>query len=133
MKNIITILFSTLLIAGCSKDDDSSNPPANIPGTINITSPSSLAIYLNGTVLKAEGDMTDNNGLAIARVEIRNKITNAILFQQSSNTGSVSFYRFLWNWTITGITTTTIATVKVIARDKYSNEVTKEVDVTLEN
>ncbi|MEI2737586.1 MAG: hypothetical protein V9F01_02235 [Chitinophagaceae bacterium] len=133
MKNIIAIPLFTFLIVACGKDADNSTPPANIPGIINITSPSSLAIYLNGTVLKVEGDMTDNNGLAIARVEIRNKTTNAILFQQSSNTGAVSFYRFLWNWTISGITTTTVATVKVIARDKYSNEVTKEVDVTLEN
>lgn len=77
--------------------------------------------------------MTDNNGLSTARVEIRNKTTTALLYQQSSTTGSVSFYRFLWNWTITGITTTTIATVKIVARDKQSNEISREIDVTLDN
>ena len=77
--------------------------------------------------------MTDNNGLSTARVEIRNKTTTALLYQQSSTTGSVSFYRFLWNWTITGITTTTIATVKIVARDKQSKEISREIDVTLDN
>jgi hypothetical protein len=65
-------------------------------------------------------------------VEIRNKTTGAILFQQSSTTGNVGFYRFLWNWTVTGVTGPTTATVKVIAKDKLNNEVFKEMDVQLD-
>lgn len=77
--------------------------------------------------------MTDNHVLATAKVEIRNKTTGTILFQQTSATGNVSLYRFLWNWTVSGITSPITATVKVIAIDTRSNQVSKEVDVTLTN
>ncbi|HMU46967.1 MAG TPA: hypothetical protein PKC72_11395 [Chitinophagaceae bacterium] len=125
------MLFITVLLFGSCKKDSATEP--EVATIINITSPATLAIYLNGSNLTIEGDMSDDNVLSQARVEIRNKSTNAILFQQASSTGNVGFYRFLWNWTITGITTTTMATVKVIAKDKLSNEVSKEVDITLDN
>ena len=130
MPNYLKLLVLSILFVSCNKDNNNT-PAPDVPGTITVTSPS--AIYTNGNTLKVEGEMTDNNGLSTARVEIRNKTTTALLYQQSSTTGSVSFYRFLWNWTITGITTTTIATVKIVARDKQSNEISREIDVTLDN
>lgn len=131
-KSVLTaILFIALCSFNCKKNNNTPEP--DVAGTILITSPSPATIYDNGFVLKTEGEMSDNNVLASAKVEIRNKTTGAILFQQTSTTGNVGFYRFLWNWTVTGITTTITATVKVIAIDKLSNQVFKEVDVTLNN
>ena len=132
MPNYLKLLVLSILFVSCNKDNNNT-PAPDVPGTITVTSPSAIAIYTNGNTLKVEGEMTDNNGLSTARVEIRNKTTTALLYQQSSTTGSVSFYRFLWNWTITGITTTTIATVKIVARNKQSNEISREIDVTLDN
>ena len=131
MRSLFLSLSALLILAitGCEKDG-SSEP--EVPSTITITSPSPSAIYINGAVLKVEGEMSDNNVLATARVEIRNKTTGAILFQQSTSTGNVGFYRFLWNWTVTGVTAPFTATVKVVAKDKLNNEVFKEMDVQLD-
>jgi hypothetical protein len=96
-----------------------------------ITSPNAGTIVLNGSVLKVEGEITDNNNLSTANVVIKNKASGAILFQQQSTTGTVSFYRFLWNWTVTGISTSTIAVIRITAKDKLGNEVYKEIEVTL--
>ena len=71
--------------------------------------------------------------MSSVRIEVKNKTTNAVLFQQSSPAGNATFYRFLWNWVVTGITTITPATVKITAKDLQSNEVVKEVDITLDN
>jgi hypothetical protein len=95
--------------------------------------PSAGTIYPNGTPLRAEGDMTDTDGLSNARVEIRNKTTGSIYFQQSNSTGGVSFFRFGFSWTVTGVTGVTTAVVKVTATDRNSKQVSKEVEVLLDN
>jgi hypothetical protein len=126
------LLFLAISFINCKKDNNST-PASDITGRIDFTLPIAGSIYDNGLVLKTEGGMNDDNGLSSAKVEIRNKTTGAILFQQTSATGNVTLYRFLWNWTVTGITAPITATVKVIAIDKLSNQIFKEVDVTLTN
>jgi hypothetical protein len=117
-------------ITGCDKDDNPTEP--EVPSVITIRSPVSSIIYTNGSTMAIEGDIADNNVLSSAKVEIRNKTSGAVLFQQSSPTGNVGFYFFLWNWTITGITGPTVVTVKIIAVDKLGNQVFKEVDAQLD-
>jgi|CXWL01.1.fsa_nt_gi hypothetical protein len=126
------LLFITLAGLNCKKDSNN-NPTPDVPGIITITTPVAGTIYDNGFSLRTEGEMSDDNGLGSAKVEVRNKTTGAILFQQTSTPGNVTFYRFTWNWTVAGITAPITATVKVTAIDKQSNQVFKEVDVTLSN
>jgi hypothetical protein len=129
--SIITLFF-LLCFLSCKKNN-SSTPPADQPGNVDITTPAPNTIYDNGMVLRTQGGMSDGNGLSTAKVEIRNKTSGAILFQQTSTTGNVTLYPFLWNWTVTGITSIITATVRVIATDNLNNQVFKEVDVTLTN
>ena len=115
----------------CGKDGGTPPPPPDTPGTINITSPTATIIYLNGDNLKVEGEMTDINVLSSARVEIKNQ-AGSVLFAQTTSTGNVTFFRFLWNWTITGITGPTVLTVKVTAKDKQSNEVSSQLNINVD-
>ena len=132
LNRIIFLLLITITGLHCKKNNNGSTTP-DTAGTITISLPTTGSIYDNGFGLQVSGEMTDNNVLATAKVEIRNKTTGAILFQQTTATGNVSLYRFLWNWTVSGITSPITATVKVIAIDTRSNQVSKEVDVTLTN
>jgi len=126
------MVFSTF--TSCNKDDDNGGGGGSeVASVITFTFPTTGAIVLNGTPLKVEGTISDNNSLASARVEIRNKTTGAVYFSQSTTTPTTTFYRFDWTWNVSGITTTTPATVKVTARDMNGVEVIKEVDFTLEN
>ena len=75
--------------------------------------------------------MTDNNALSNARIEIRNTTTNAILYQQNQSTGNVLYYDLNWNWTVTGITSTVNAMIRITVTDRYNYQVTKEVAVVL--
>jgi len=127
------LLITSVTAIHCNKDDGGTNNVTDTPSSITITNPMAGTIVLNGSTLRVEGEMTDLNLLATAKVEVKNKTTGAVLFQQSNPTSNVSFYRFTWNWIVTGISATTPATVKITAVDKLSNQVTKEVDVTLEN
>lgn len=133
MARLIIPACLLFILISCKKDSTTTPPGPNVASVINITTPGIGVIYTNGSTLKIEGDVTDNNGLATVRVEVKNKTTNAILFQQSSTAGNATFYRFLWNWVVTGITTITPATVKITAKDLQSNEVSKEVDISLDN
>lgn len=127
-----TLLFITISCLSCKKDNNNT-PAADIAGRIDFTTPLAGTIYDNGMILKIEGGMNDDNGLTTAKVEVRNKTTGAKLFEQSSVTGNVTLYHFIWNWTVTGMTASITATVKVTAIDKLSNQVIKEVDITLTN
>lgn len=132
---LLTVMGLVMTFTSCSKDDDNNggNNVTDTPSVINFSLPGAGAIYPNGTPLRVEGDMTDINGLSNARVEIRNKTTGTIYFQQSNSTGGVSFFRFGFSWTVTGISATTIAVVKVTATDRNSKQVSKEVEVQLDN
>jgi hypothetical protein len=120
--------LALIVLTGCEKNN---NSEPEVATTILITSPSPAGLYVNGGTMGIEGEMSDDNVLTNAKVEIRNKATGAILYQQSTSTGNVGFYRFLWNWTITGVTAPVTTTVKVIAKDKLNNEVFKEMDVQI--
>jgi hypothetical protein len=131
---ISVLFFIAANCLGCKKNSTTSNTtPADKPGNINITAPVSGTIYDNNFTLITAGDMSDDNVLTSAKVEVRNKITGAILFQQTTSTGNVTFYRFQWSWIVTGITAPFTATVKVTATDSQSNQTIKEVDIILSN
>ena len=132
-SGLAALLFISLSFSNCKKNSSSSTPETDKPGNIDITTPVAGTIYDNGFVLKTEGGINDDNGVTTAKVEIRNKTTGAVLFQQTSAAGNITLYHFLWNWTVSGITGTFTATVKVTAIDRLSNQIFKEVDVTLSN
>lgn len=127
------ILFVGLLVflVACKKDNN--NTPADKPAIIDITKPSTGVSYTNGTALPIEGLIIDDNGLSQARLEIRNKATGTLLNQQSSATGNFNYYNFQWTWTVTGMTATIQAIVKVISKDRYGYEASKELEITLTN
>ncbi len=131
MKIAVSALLAGFLFFSCSKNDNDSETES--PSVITITKPLTTGIFVEGSPLKVEGEMSDNNVLSSAKLEIKNKGTGAVLHTVTTNTGNVGFYRFDWTWTVNGITGPTTGTVKVTAKDKLGNEVSKEVDVTLNN
>jgi len=134
MKKILPLLFiltATLMMTGCGKDNDNNTPPVDSPSIITITTPPAGTIFINGSTLQVRGNVTDNNALSNARIEIRNTTTNAILYQQNQSTGNVLYYDLNWNWTVTGITSTVNAMIRITVTDRYNYQVTKEVAVVL--
>ncbi len=129
----LILLFVVITTISCKKDDGGTTNTTDTASTITFTVPTAGNIFINGTPLRVEGEMSDLNGLVTARVEIKNKTTGAVLFQQSNPTSNVTFFRFMFSWTVSGISAPTPATIKVTAIDKFSNQVSKEVDVTLVN
>ncbi len=130
--SLLTFVLWAALLMNCKKDSGSSTP-ADTAATIDITTPVSGLAYLNGSNLSITGTIADNDVLATARVEVKNKTTNAILFQQTDNTGNVGFYRYTWNWTISGITGPTPGNVKIISKDKYGYETSRDIDINFSN
>jgi hypothetical protein len=131
MRKQLTIIsmLALILFVNCSKDDN--NAPPDTPSVINIDSPTAGTIFINGTGLEVSGDVADDNALSSVKVEIRNSSTGAVMYQQNNATGNVLFHNFLWNWTVSGISTTTNAIVKIIATDRYNYQVSKEVAIVL--
>lgn len=124
----ITVLF---ISPGCKKN--STSTPADTLSDIQVDFPTTGTIYINGSTLTVSGTITDTDNLSSAKVEIKNKSTGVVLNQQSSTTGTVSFYRFQWGWMVSGITVSTPATVKITSTDKLGYVVSKQIDVTLDN
>ncbi len=132
MKNnllVLLISFTVLGLVNCGDKDP--ERPADSPSVILLTKPTAGTIYINGTPLLVQGTIEDPDGLANVRVEIRKTGTSTVLFQQSQSAGGVTFYNLNRSWTVTGITSNTDAIVKVVATDRYSYEITKEVAVVL--
>ena len=134
MKTNIRLYVLLLLIfpfaVSCEKDDN--NGGQNLPTEVVVQMPTSGQIVLNGSNLKIEGTVTDNNVIANVSVQVRNKATGAVLYSSSATTPNVTFFRYVFNWTVSGVTASTLATVKVTGRDVGGGEAFKEVDVTLE-
>jgi len=137
MKRIFSCLVLAVSLSigiGCNKDDSGGgSTPADTLASIVIDFPLPGALYANGSTMTISGTMVDNNVLSTAKVEIKNKATGALYNSQTSSTGNVTFYRYGWTWSITGITTLTPAIIRITAKDKYNYEVFKEVEVTLDN
>ena len=117
------------LAISCKKDN---NGGQDLPTEVVIQMPTAGQIVLNGTNLRVEGTVTDNNVIGNVSVQIRNKTTGAVLYASSVPTASVTFVRYIFNWPVNGVTAQTIATVKVTGRDVGGGEAFKEVDITLE-
>lgn len=128
-------IFISFLSLTCSKksSNNSNTPPADSPSVIQIDFPHTGVTYTNGFNLVVSGTITDNNTVATAKVEIKNKTTGAILYQQNSSAGNVFLYRFSWNWIVTGITGPTPATVKITSIDFYNYQASSEIDIALDN
>lgn len=133
MKTILmrSILLTFLLsaIVSCSKDNNSNNSTPDNISTITISTPIANFTYLNGGVLRIEGEINDPDKVASARVQVKNKSTNAMFYEMTVAAGNITRYFFLWNWTITGISSSQAATVTVTARDARNFEISKSVDV----
>lgn len=125
------VFFSVIALASCKKDSNN-NPGGNSDTVVVIDRPTAGQIIFNGANLAVEGTVTDNDVLANVSVQVRNKSTGAVLYSTQTTTASVSFYRYTYNWTVTGISTSLIATVKVTGRDVNGREGFREVDITLE-
>lgn len=130
MKNIFFFLIM-LLDVSCSKDDDNNNNAPDNLSVITITTPVAGFTYLNGGNLRIEGEINDLDKVSLGKVQIKNKTTNAVYFEQSTNAGNVTRYFFLWNWSITAITTPVTATITVTSKDQRGFEISKAVDVTI--
>ncbi len=132
--SLLSLFFMAVCASiGCKKSSTNITTPADSPSIITFTTPLAGVIALNGTNLSITGTISDNDVLATATVQIRNKATGAVLFQQSSTTGNVAYYNFSWNWTVTGISSATPATVRVTSIDKLGYSVYNEVDIVLDN
>jgi hypothetical protein len=127
------VAFFALVVFFNCKKSNSTSVPADSPSVIQIDHPTTSAVYINSFPILVDGTITDPDNLTTVKVEIKNKTTNATLYQQTANTGTVSFYRFNWSYTLTGITTTTPGSVKITTTDKLGYEVSKEINITLDN
>ena len=122
-----------LVLASCSKDGDNGGGGGNNnPTEVVVTVPTNNQIAVNGTNLLVDGTVTDLDILANVSIQIRNKNSGAVLYSAQTTTPTASFFRYTYNWTVTGVTSAFTATVKITARDLYGGEGFKEVDVYLE-
>src|SRR6476620_7634231 len=96
---ILLVAFITVCGMSCSKKT-STTTPADMPSDIVMDFPVTGTVYLNGSMLTASGTITDNDFLASCKVEIKNKASGAIYYQQTNATPGVSFYRYTWTWTV---------------------------------
>ena len=119
-----------ILNNGCGDKKDTP-PPADTAAVIQYTTPTTGATFLNGTMMQVKGNIIDNNGLSTVKLEVRNTASNTVMYQQNISTGSVTYFDFNFNWTVTGISTPTNATVRVICTDRYNYQVSKDVSVVL--
>ncbi len=126
-------IFVSFFSLNCSKSNNNNPPPADTPSNIQIDFPNTGVIYTNGFNLVVSGTIIDNNTVTTAKVEIKNKTTGAILYQQTTSAGNIALYRFSWSWIVAGITAPTPATVKVTSTDFYNYQVSREIDITLDN
>lgn len=133
MKQINLVLFLSLLLAGsCSKDDDNNTTPDSL-SVITIQSPSAGVTYLNGGTLRIEGTINDFDRVSTARVQVKNKNTGTVYYEQTANAGDITTYFFLWNWVIVGISSPVTATVTITARDLRGFERSTALDISLSN
>ena len=128
IKLLITVVMFSFFMS-CKKSSSSSKDTT--PPSISFITPSTNTYYAAGDTVVIRGLITDEN-VSSASVEIRNKTTNAILFQQTSLAGNVALYSFLWKWKNT-VTALTQAAVKVVATDAAGNQSQLEVNVSLDH
>lgn len=129
MKNIFLFAFIACISVGCDKGGDD-NQQQDSPSTIQITSPATGTLYINGGVLEIRGVVTDNNGLKSVKYEIKNS-SGGTLYQTEILTGSVAYYAMNTDWTITGITAPTPCTFTVTAKDFNEKLISRTTNITL--
>jgi hypothetical protein len=131
MKQLLFVsLLSLTIISGCKKDDD--DPPSDTAAIITINAPAANSHYVNNSNLLVRGSINDPDILKSAKVEVKNKVTGAVLFTQTAFTGNVPVYSFDWSLAVSGIVATFTATVKITSTDQYDHQTTKEIDIILD-
>jgi len=131
MKQLLFVsLLSLTIINGCKKDDD--DPPSDTAAIITINAPTANSHYVNNSNLLVRGSINDPDILKSAKVEVKNKVTGAVLFTQTSFTGNIPMYSFDWSLAVSGIVATFTATVKITSTDQYDYQTTKEIDIILD-
>jgi hypothetical protein len=135
MKSIRLIAYVLVIatLTNCSKKDDDVTPAADSPAVITYTSPSTTAITQNGSALTIEGTILDNDGVASVKVEVKNPSNSVVYYTQTTTVANLLFYRFQWNWIVTGITAATVANIKVTTKDANGVEISKEINANLIN
>lgn len=133
MRRFYLPVLLLISIAGLSHCGDKGNapPPPDTPGIIQLSKPIVNTIYINGTNLLIQGNIEDADGLSAVKVEVKKTSNNEVLFQQSLSAAGVTFYTLDRSWTVTGITGSVNAVVKVTATDRYSYQVIKEINIVL--
>ncbi|HNR15503.1 MAG TPA: hypothetical protein PKG90_02430 [Chitinophagaceae bacterium] len=129
MKKVFWIIL-TGIMASCSKDNNNSNQPDNIT-VITINTPVSGFTYLNGGIMRIEGEINDPDKVATARVQVKNKTTNTVYFDQTSQAGNITHFFFLWDWNISGISSPVVASVIITAKDVRGFEISRSTDVNI--
>ncbi len=130
LQYILLLTGFSILNTRCGDKNDTP-PPADTAAVIQFTSPSAGAIFLNGTTMQVKGNIIDNDGISAVKLEVRNTASNSIMYQQNVSTSGVTYFDFNFNWTVSGISSATNATVRVICTDRYSYQVSKDVNVVL--
>src|ERR1044071_6584147 len=110
MKFLIALLATVtfFIFISCKKSGskDSTAP------VITFIIPGANAYYAAGDTVTIRGTITDEK-ISSASIEIRNKTTNTVLYQQTSSAGNAAAYNFLWKWKNT-VSALTPAAVKVV-------------------
>lgn len=127
---LLLFVFFSVFATQCG-DKGSTPPPADRAAVIQYTTPSAGATFLNGTALQVKGNVTDNDGIASVKVEIRNAASSTVMYQQNISLSSPTYFDFNFSWTVAGISSVTNAVVRIITTDRYSYQVSKDVSVVL--
>ena len=128
MKQMKWPLFLLVCLAACKKDDPKE---MDVPSAFTVTNPTNGTIYINGSTLQIRGNATDDNVLASVNCTIRNKNTNAVLYNRTLTTGNVGYFDFAQDWTITGINALTPVQLVITTTDKVGYTANKSVDFEL--
>ena len=129
--NIIFYFILLITISFACKKSSSGTKDTTAP-VVTFTTPTANGFYASGDTVYVRGSITDDNSLASTSVEIKNKTTSAVLFQQTNSTGSVPVYSFLWKWK-NNVGVLTPASVKVVATDASGNQNIATVDISLDH
>ena len=128
MKRNIWPLILFAFLTACKKE----NPKEmDVPSVFTVANPTNGTIYLNGSTLQIRGNTTDDNVLSSVNCTVRNKNTNAVLYNRTLTTGNVGYFDFAQDWTITGISSLTPVQLIITTTDKVGYTANKTVDFQL--
>lgn len=131
MRKLMYSALTVLLLTGCKKDDD--EVPADTAAVITVNSPVANGLFNNGSPISIQGTIDDVDGLKSAKVEVKHRTAGTVYYTTTAPLANIPRYIFNWNWTVTGMTATVPAVIKITSTDQYDYTTTNEVNITLEN